>query len=65
MAGKPGSWKASEENIHRPLVPPLRGFARGTENTEIFNLSIAVERTAMESHSIPETRSGTEGGNAS
>jgi len=40
-------------------------FARGAENTKMFNLSIAVERTAMESNSVPALCSGTEGGNAS
>jgi len=40
-------------------------FARGAEKTEMFNLSIAVERTAMESNPVPALCLGTEGGNAS
>jgi hypothetical protein len=36
--------------IHRPLVPPQRGFAIVTEDAENNNFSIAVERTAMEKH---------------
>jgi len=39
---------------HSPLVPPLRGFARAAEVTEMNILSIAVERTAMESHSAAD-----------
>jgi hypothetical protein len=38
------------KNIHRPLAPPLRGFARGTEYAEKKAFVIAVERTAMTNH---------------
>ena len=36
---------------HRPLVPPLRGFARDAKDAELLFFSFAVERTAKEKHS--------------
>jgi hypothetical protein len=48
-----------EFEYHRPLVPLLRGFARGAKVTEVKNFSIAVERTAMENHSVPALCAGT------
>ncbi len=35
-------------------------FARGAELTEAYDFSIAVERTAMENHSVPARGAGTD-----